>query len=146
MKGLQFGGQLGGVVLKRRDKQSVTQRRQQRRRGAGPACHLGGLGGGGLPPCALASWLVLKHWLKITHCLGAATAEGWLWPPRGPRQQELVPPTSLGSCPLGVVPSWPQLCLLPTSRDTWRVGWAAPNALSFWLAEWAFVPGVALGS
>lgn len=44
----------------------MTQRRRQCRRGAGPACHLGRLGGGGLPPCTLASWLVLKHWLKIT--------------------------------------------------------------------------------
>lgn len=61
-------------MLKQRDKQTVTQSRQCRR-WAGPACHLGGLGGG-LPPCTLASWLVLKHWLKITHCLGAATAAG----------------------------------------------------------------------
>lgn len=120
-------------MLKQRDKQTVTQSRQQRRRWAGPACHLGGLGGGGLPPCTLASWLVLKHWLKITLIVWELLLQQcWLWPPRGPRQQELVPPTSLGSCPLGVVPSWPQLCLLPTSRDTWRAGWAAPKALSFW--------------
>lgn len=34
--------------------------------GAGQAARcLGGLGGGGLLPSTLASWLVLKQWLKI---------------------------------------------------------------------------------
>lgn len=96
-------------------------------------CRLGGLGGG-LPPCTRASWLVLKRWLKITLIVWELLLQrGWLWPPRGPRRQELVPPTSLGSRPLGAMPSWPQLCLLPTSsRETWRAGWATPSALSFW--------------
>ncbi|XP_047642507.1 formin-like protein 3 isoform X3 [Phacochoerus africanus] len=90
----------------------------------GRACRLGGLGGGGLPPCTPASWLVLKRWLKITLIVWEPLLrqgwQDWLWPPRGPRQRELVPPTSLGPCPSGTAPSWPQLRLLPSTRDTWR--------------------------
>lgn len=53
--------------------------------GAGPAARcLGGLGGGGLLPGTLASWLVLKHWLKIALIVWELLLQqGWLWPPRG---------------------------------------------------------------
>ena len=44
----------------------------------------------------------------------------------------MMPPTSLGSRPLGAVPSWPQLPLLPTRRDMWREGLATPNPRSIW--------------
>lgn len=71
-----------------------------------PACRLGGLGGGGLPPCTLASWLVLKCWLKITHCLGAATAAGPATAAKGQGSGSwyLPPPWALAigeRCPAG---------------------------------------------
>lgn len=70
-------------MLKQRDQQTVTRRWQWRRRWAGPAGRLGGLGGG-LPPCTLASWLVLKCWLKITLIVWELLLQqGWLWLPRG---------------------------------------------------------------
>lgn len=53
--------------------------------GAGRAARcLGGLGGGGLLPSILASWLVLKHWLKIALIVWELLLQrSWLWPPRG---------------------------------------------------------------
>lgn len=50
--------------------------------GRGARC-LGGLGGGGLLPSILASWLVLKHWLKIALIVWELLLQrSWLWPPR----------------------------------------------------------------
>lgn len=100
-------------MLKQGDKQTVTQSRRQQqqqqqcRQWAGPACHLGGLGGGGLPPCSLASWLVLKRWLKITFIVWELLLrQDRLWPPRGrgSRSWYLPPPWALAlwdQCPAG---------------------------------------------
>lgn len=55
---------------------------------------LGGLSGGGLPS-TLASWLALKHWLKIALIVWELLLQqGWLWPPSARGREGLVPPTS----------------------------------------------------
>ena len=62
-----------------------------------------------------------------SHCLGAATAAGLAMAAEGAGVAGMVPPTSLGSCPLGAAPIWPQQSLLPTRRDMWRGGLATPH-------------------
>lgn len=72
-----------------------------------------------------------------SHCLGAATVAGQTVAAKRPRRQELVPPTSRSSHPLGVVPSC-HSCACAHPRDVEnRQGCSQVCPVGCW---WLFVP------